>query len=131
MKPKYTTEALREKLFWELNNLICNVTDEIKEEALKIEGAGSITDGGTGNTNYTLQLSHHIDQLVPLFTAQQQALLDEVEKRLPEKRTVLLTGGTNSSAIPYENDTSAFNDGNNQVIDRVTETLEAIKKEII
>lgn len=83
---KYTTEAVKKSLF--------NLTAGCKAKY--------------GET-HAQQLYEELDDL---FTAQQQALLDEVEKRLPN-RTVDHT------------------DGYNLALDEVTETLEAIKKEVL
>lgn len=65
---------------------------------------------------------NQIDKAVELFTAQQQALLDEVEKRLPKRKDHTLSGSRQNAAYKM---------AQNEIIDRVTETLKQLRKEIV
>lgn len=67
MKPKYTTEALRENI-----NKILTVY-----KPAPFQGAPPLSERRANN--------HQIDKLLDLFTVQQQALLDEVLKTLEGK----------------------------------------------
>lgn len=63
-----------------------------------------------------------LDNLVRVFTAQQQALLDEVEKRLQSKYEVDETSGGS---------VNEQRKSHNATIDRVTEILKQLIKEIV
>jgi hypothetical protein len=63
-------DEIREAIFWQLNNLLCNTTPEMCEEAREIEAAGSIDKGGRGGVDYTLQTVYHIDQILNLIASQ-------------------------------------------------------------
>lgn len=62
---------------------------------------------------------HATDQILAL-------LKDSIEEAMPEKREVRLLGGTNASAVPYENDKAALNDGFNQAIKEIREAWRGV-----
>lgn len=108
MKLKYTTEALREKIF----NLAKWIVDY---------------EFFAPNAKYTSResLIRKYDAMIAdLFTAQQQALLDEVEKRLPEIPFVSFESCR--SAADYDERQAL-----RKLIKEVKELLEAIRKEIV
>lgn len=101
MKPKYTTEELREII----NGIAIYSSDE-------------------GTSGYLLS-SSQVNAILSVISEQQQALIEEIEQRLPHP--VVLTPWHNSKSMPDHQQQA----GRNEVIGQVTETLEAIRKEIV
>lgn len=105
IKPKYTTEELRA----ELNDII-------------EDGIIAIKNMHSGDSYRLKDVTE--TELIIFVNHMQQALIEEIEKRLPEKYDYL----TRKHETKWDPKSCGIR---NETIDRVTETLEAIKMEIV
>lgn len=103
MKPKYTTEGLRERVLH------------------YVSVYGGVFKGKTLTNGETT------DEILNLVSVQQAALIEEIEQRLPEK--IDLEGKRNGTHGRGRQYTKA--QGANETIEKITETLEAIRREIV